>query len=196
MCNPSTISEVFEGGFEGSPSSIFFFRFLEEGFETFLGAIERTFVFFVPSECIVPFLFLDLMVSVFKLIGRGLPCSFKNRPHALQSTAPFSSLRQRGVVEVRQFLQTGGLLVCCVFSDGVAFLNKICVPGCLSSWFESEPLAVFRGINLRGLFVCELLSEDGICIFWSYTNVFGPAGSVFPGNPILCFRFGIVERML
>lgn len=48
-----------------------------------------------------------LITSVFKLIGRGRPCSFRNRPQALQSTEPFSSLRHKGVVDVPQFWQIG-----------------------------------------------------------------------------------------
>lgn len=47
------------------------------------------------------------MTSVFKLIGRGRPCSLRNKPQALQSTEPTSSLRHSGVVEVPQFWQTG-----------------------------------------------------------------------------------------
>ena len=48
-----------------------------------------------------------LMTSVFRLIGRGRPWSFRKRPQALQRTEPSSSLRQRGVVDVPQFWQTG-----------------------------------------------------------------------------------------
>jgi hypothetical protein len=51
--------------------------------------------------------FLDLMTSVFRLMGRGLPCSLRKRPQALQRTKPFSSRRQSGVVLVEQFWQTG-----------------------------------------------------------------------------------------
>jgi hypothetical protein len=50
--------------------------------------------------------FLDLITSVLRLIGRGLPCSLRNRPQALQRTKPFSSRRQSGVVLVEQFWQT------------------------------------------------------------------------------------------
>ena len=52
-------------------------------------------------------LFLDLIVSVFKLIGLGRPCNFKNNPQALHNTWPVSSLRHKGVVWVWQFPQTG-----------------------------------------------------------------------------------------
>lgn len=48
-----------------------------------------------------------LMTSVLSEIGRGRPCSFKNKPQALQSTAPDSSRRHSGVVLVVQFWQTG-----------------------------------------------------------------------------------------
>ncbi|CAY81113.1 hypothetical protein RM700_269 [Saccharomyces cerevisiae synthetic construct] len=53
------------------------------------------------------FLFLDLMVSVFKLIGLGSPCNFRKRPHALQRTVPCSSLLHRGVLTVKQFWHVG-----------------------------------------------------------------------------------------
>jgi hypothetical protein len=56
-----------------------------------------------------------LMTSVFKEIGRGRPCSLRNKPHALQSTAPVSSRRHRGVVDVLQFWQIG-----CVVSLSLA----------------------------------------------------------------------------
>jgi len=64
-----------------------------------------------------------LMTSVFRLMGRGRPCSFKKRPQALQRTAPDSSRRQRGVVEVAQFWQDGcrlsaGALQCCQNPSG------------------------------------------------------------------------------
>jgi len=49
----------------------------------------------------------DLMTSVLREMGRGRPCSLRKRPQALQRTEPFSSRRQRGVVEVEQFWQTG-----------------------------------------------------------------------------------------
>ena len=49
----------------------------------------------------------DLMTSVLRLMGRGRPCSLRKRPHALHSTEPASSRRQRGVVVVWQFWQTG-----------------------------------------------------------------------------------------
>lgn len=48
-----------------------------------------------------------LITSVLRLIGRDLPCSFRNSPQALQSTEPISSRRHRGVVEVVQFWHTG-----------------------------------------------------------------------------------------
>lgn len=48
-----------------------------------------------------------LITSVFNDIGRGRPCSFKNRPQALHRTDPVSSRRHSGVVEVPQFWQVG-----------------------------------------------------------------------------------------
>lgn len=48
-----------------------------------------------------------LITSVLRLIGRGRPWSLRNRPQALHSTDPISSLRHNGVVEVWQFWQTG-----------------------------------------------------------------------------------------
>lgn len=52
-------------------------------------------------------LFLLLITSVLRLMGRGRPCNFKKRPHALQRTEPISSRRHNGVVLVPQFWQTG-----------------------------------------------------------------------------------------
>lgn len=52
-------------------------------------------------------LFLDLMTSLFREMGLGRPWSFKNNPHALQSTCPVSSLLHKGVVCVLQFLHVG-----------------------------------------------------------------------------------------
>lgn len=49
-------------------------------------------------------------MSVFKLMGLGLPCSFKNKPHALHKTWPVSSLRHSGVVCVLQLRQTGEVI--------------------------------------------------------------------------------------
>jgi len=48
-----------------------------------------------------------LITSVLRDIGRGRPCSLRKRPQALQSTAPVSSRRHSGVVEVVQFWQIG-----------------------------------------------------------------------------------------
>lgn len=49
----------------------------------------------------------DLITSVLREMGRGRPWSLRKRPQALQRTEPDSSRRQRGVVEVVQFWQTG-----------------------------------------------------------------------------------------
>lgn len=72
-----------------------------------------------------------LITSVFKLIGRGLPWSFRNKPQALQRTEPSSSRRHKGVVDVPQFWHTGGLLPCppvVAAGDDVAYV--ILVMGC------------------------------------------------------------------
>ena len=83
-------------------------------FFLFLGVLFLPLLSF-PAEVPLPLkffiLFLDLMTSVFRDIGLGFPCSFKNKPHALQRTCPASSLLQRGVFEVLQLLQTGELLL-------------------------------------------------------------------------------------
>ena len=44
-----------------------------------------------------------LITSVLRLIGLGVPWSFKKSPQALHRTEPISSLRHSGVVEVAQF---------------------------------------------------------------------------------------------
>lgn len=54
----------------------------------------------LPDDCLTRF--LDLMVSVFKEMGLGLPCNFKNKPQALHKTWPVSSLLHKGVVWVLQ----------------------------------------------------------------------------------------------
>ena len=48
------------------------------------------------------------IVSVLRFRGLALPWSLRKRPQALQRVAPSSLRRQRGVVEVPQFWQTGG----------------------------------------------------------------------------------------
>ena len=63
-----------------------------------------------------------LITSVFRLIGRGLPWSFRKRPQALQRTEPISSRRQSGVVEVVQFWQVG-----CVVSRSLAAMVAMIV---------------------------------------------------------------------
>ena len=59
-------------------------------------------------------LFLDLMTSLFKEMGLGRPCSFKNNPQALHKTWPVSSLLHNGVVWVLQFLHVGVDMFCFV----------------------------------------------------------------------------------
>jgi hypothetical protein len=49
--------------------------------------------------------FRVLKTSVFMDIGLGMPCSFMNRPQALQRGWPWKSLRQRGVLFVEQLVQ-------------------------------------------------------------------------------------------
>jgi hypothetical protein len=49
-----------------------------------------------------------LMTSVFNDNGRTTPCSFKNKPHALQSGWPSGLRRHRGVVCVKQFVHVVG----------------------------------------------------------------------------------------
>jgi hypothetical protein len=49
-----------------------------------------------------------LMTSVFKDNGRTTPCSFKNRPHALQSGWPSGLRRHKGVVWVKQLVHVVG----------------------------------------------------------------------------------------
>ena len=70
----------------------------------------RKLTFFL-TPCAAPELLTRLrllITSVFRLIGLGRPCSFRNRPQALHSTEPTSSRLHRGVVEVPQFPQIGG----------------------------------------------------------------------------------------
>ncbi len=49
-----------------------------------------------------------LMTSLLSSMGRGVPCSLKYNPHALQSDRPASSRRHRGVVVVWQFMHSAG----------------------------------------------------------------------------------------
>jgi hypothetical protein len=49
-----------------------------------------------------------LMTSVLSDSGRTTPCSFRNRPQALQRGAPSGLRRQRGVVWVKQLVQVVG----------------------------------------------------------------------------------------
>jgi hypothetical protein len=68
----------------------------------------RTFFFIVMSGLMdVLTLFRLLITSVLRVIGRGRPWSLRNKPQALQSTAPVSSRRHNGVVDVVQFWHTG-----------------------------------------------------------------------------------------
>lgn len=67
----------------------------------------HTFFFPCISGRMVLTRFRLLITSVLSEIGRGRPCSLRNKPQALQRTAPYSSRRHRGVVEVLQFWQVG-----------------------------------------------------------------------------------------
>lgn len=55
--------------------------------------------------------FRFLMTSVFRLSGRTTPCSFRNKPQALQRGWPSGFRRQRGVVWVKQFVHVVGALL-------------------------------------------------------------------------------------
>ena len=66
-----------------------------------------TFFFICMSGRIVFTRLRLLMTSVLREMGRGRPCSLRNKPQALHKTAPISSRRHRGVVEVWQFIHVG-----------------------------------------------------------------------------------------
>lgn len=51
-----------------------------------------------------------LMTSVLSDNGRTTPCSFRKRPHALQSGCPSGFRLHKGVVWVKQFVQVVGVL--------------------------------------------------------------------------------------
>lgn len=68
--------------------------------------VERPAFLRVPGAPVLT-RFRLLMTSVLREMGRGRPCSFRKRPQALHRTEPDSSRRQRGVVLVAQFWQTG-----------------------------------------------------------------------------------------
>jgi hypothetical protein len=72
-----------------------------------LKGIELTFFLFAKSGRIVLTRLRLLITSVLREIGRGRPCSLRNKPQALQRTEPNSSRRHSGVVEVLQFWQVG-----------------------------------------------------------------------------------------
>jgi hypothetical protein len=63
--------------------------------------IGNTLTFFFGGICPEDLTrFRLLITSVLRLIGLGRPCSFRNKPQALQRTEPASSLRHNGVVDV------------------------------------------------------------------------------------------------
>ena len=73
----------------------------------YLGETQDLVTFFrAPGPPVLTRLRL-LMTSVLREMGRGRPCSFRNRPQALHRTEPDSSRRQSGVVLVVQFWHTG-----------------------------------------------------------------------------------------
>lgn len=51
----------------------------------------------------------DLMTPLLSVIGLGLPCSLRNRPHALQRFVPSSAFLHSGVVVVSQFIQAAAV---------------------------------------------------------------------------------------
>lgn len=89
------------------------------------------------------------ITSVFSDIGRLRPCNLRKSPHALHIIWPFSSLRQSGVVDVRQFwhtvtpdvdrLVTCICLCCCWFCDA----SDCCPAGCSGAVCESTLSAEF-----------------------------------------------------
>lgn len=66
-----------------------------------------TFFFICMSGRIVLTRLRLLITSVLREMGRGRPCSLRNKPQALHRTAPISSRRHRGVVDVWQFIHVG-----------------------------------------------------------------------------------------
>jgi hypothetical protein len=72
-----------------------------------LQGIELTFFLFAKSGRMVLTLLRLLITSVLREIGRARPCNLRNKPQALQRTAPYSSRRHNGVVEVLQLWQVG-----------------------------------------------------------------------------------------
>lgn len=71
-------------------------------------SIVRTFFLFGGISGRIVFTRLRLLItSVLREIGRGRPCSLRNKPQALHRTEPYSSRRHNGVVEVVQFWQVG-----------------------------------------------------------------------------------------
>ena len=62
-----------------------------------------------PILIVVPLpRFLFFITSVLSDKGRTTPCSFKNKPQALQRGCPSGFLRHRGVVCVKQFVHVVG----------------------------------------------------------------------------------------
>ena len=83
------------------PSKMDYCRQISKRLQICPASVIRTFFFGPCPELLTRFRLL--ITSVLRLIGRGLPCSFRKSPQALQSTDPISSRRQSGVVEVVQF---------------------------------------------------------------------------------------------
>ena len=83
---------------------------------------RRTFFFVAKSGRTVLTRLRLLITSVLREIGLGRPCSFRNKPQALQRTAPNSSRRQSGVVDVPQFWHVG-----CVEDPLVAIMMPVAV---------------------------------------------------------------------
>lgn len=91
--------------------------------------------FFELWGCLIRF--LDLMVSVFKLMGRGRPWSFKNNPQALHNTWPVSSRLHKGVVCVLQFLHTGLVILVLVVVVPLLIWVVVLALGC-TGWDEED----------------------------------------------------------
>lgn len=84
----------------------------------------------VDALLLLPLLrFRFLITSVFKLNGLTTPCSFRNKPHALQSGLPSGFLRHNGVVVVLQ-------LVHCVVVVAVEEVLDLVEDGCCCCLME------------------------------------------------------------
>ena len=96
---PVPVEPAFE---DGDSDSLFALAALAAAAEVNATEFFRLAAFFdldVPTGAEFPLPRLRFLISsVFKLKGRTTPCSFKNKPHALQSGWPSGLRRQSGVV--------------------------------------------------------------------------------------------------